>query len=132
MDTKRINRLGIAFIIIGILFLISSFFFGYDVLDVYLHRVEVNGTVENIDTKKGITKIRYDAEGETVTNELYLLDSSYVVGTEVKVYYHNNKPEESYIKPQFTFTLFYMIIGLCFVALGIVFVIKTRLVMKRM
>lgn len=132
MDTKRINRLGIAFIIIGILFLISSFFFGYDVLDVYLHRVEVNGTVENIDTKKGITKIRYDAEGETVTNELYLLDSSYVVGTEVKVYYHKNKPEESYIKPQFTFTLFYMIIGLCFVALGIVFVIKTRLVMKRM
>jgi hypothetical protein len=132
MDTRRINRLGIAFIIVGCLFMVSSILFGYDVFDVYFHRVEVSGTVENIDMKKGVTKIRYDAKGETVTNELYLLDSSYRVGTEVKVYYHKNKPEESYIKPQFTFTLFYLIIGVCFIALGVVFVVKTTLVMKRM
>ena len=132
MDTKRINRLGLSFIIIGILFSITSIIFGYKVFDVYFNRVEVNGTVENIDTRKGITKIRYEAEGETVTNELYLIDSSYNVGSVVKVYYHKIMPEESYIKPQFTFTLFYLIIGLSFIIVGIVFYVKTLLILKKM
>ena len=116
-------------ILIGILFLVfGAILTGFSAVDAsreydtYQNRVRINGVVEDVNYKTKTTLIRYTTlDNTTINKELNLIDTSMNKGDEVIVYYHKDKPTQSFIKTQIIYVAAYFGLGILFIIIFILF-----------